>query len=135
MKKSTLLLIALFVVGLTAKAYENNSRYYTSYDGSKYVFVESGIEFSVFPDGEFDFYIPQYVSGISVGVNAGPVNISFNTGYDYDAYVQYDDYGAVIQIENTPVFYDYYGRVSRICLLYTSPSPRDQRGSRMPSSA
>ena len=24
---------------------------------------------------------------------------------------------------------------NRICLLYTSPSPRDQRGSRMPSSA
>ena len=27
------------------------------------------------------------------------------------------------------------GCVSTICLLYTSPSPRDQRGSRMPSSA
>ena len=26
-------------------------------------------------------------------------------------------------------------RQARICLLYTSPSPRDQRGSRMPSSA
>ena len=26
-------------------------------------------------------------------------------------------------------------RVTNICLLYTSPSPRDQRGSRMPSSA
>ena len=26
-------------------------------------------------------------------------------------------------------------RESRDCLLYTSPSPRDQRGSRMPSSA
>ena len=25
--------------------------------------------------------------------------------------------------------------VSKLCLLYTSPSPRDQRGSRMPSSA
>ena len=25
--------------------------------------------------------------------------------------------------------------IDRICLLYTSPSPRDQRGSRMPSSA
>ena len=24
---------------------------------------------------------------------------------------------------------------SNVCLLYTSPSPRDQRGSRMPSSA
>ena len=27
------------------------------------------------------------------------------------------------------------GRSLRACLLYTSPSPRDQRGSRMPSSA
>ena len=26
-------------------------------------------------------------------------------------------------------------RISGTCLLYTSPSPRDQRGSRMPSSA
>ena len=25
--------------------------------------------------------------------------------------------------------------IEKICLLYTSPSPRDQRGSRMPSSA
>ena len=25
--------------------------------------------------------------------------------------------------------------LSQVCLLYTSPSPRDQRGSRMPSSA
>ena len=27
------------------------------------------------------------------------------------------------------------GEVAKGCLLYTSPSPRDQRGSRMPSSA
>ena len=32
-----------------------------------------------------------------------------------------------------PIFQD--NRVYRPCLLYTSPSPRDQRGSRMPSSA
>ena len=30
---------------------------------------------------------------------------------------------------------DAWGRSPEICLLYTSPSPRDQRGSRMPSSA
>ena len=30
---------------------------------------------------------------------------------------------------------EYYKYVHRDCLLYTSPSPRDQRGSRMPSSA
>ena len=29
----------------------------------------------------------------------------------------------------------FYGQLGYICLLYTSPSPRDQRGSRMPSSA
>ena len=28
-----------------------------------------------------------------------------------------------------------YALIGKICLLYTSPSPRDQRGSRMPSSA
>ena len=27
------------------------------------------------------------------------------------------------------------GLPAKVCLLYTSPSPRDQRGSRMPSSA
>ena len=35
-------------------------------------------------------------------------------------------------------FVDYYaetGHQRTTCLLYTSPSPRDQRGSRMPSSA
>ena len=35
--------------------------------------------------------------------------------------------------ETDPYSYDYYGYF--FCLLYTSPSPRDQRGSRMPSSA
>ena len=28
-----------------------------------------------------------------------------------------------------------FAALQRACLLYTSPSPRDQRGSRMPSSA
>ena len=38
--------------------------------------------------------------------------------------------------ENYPEFFrhGFWGR-SRVCLLYTSPSPRDQRGARMPSSA
>ena len=40
--------------------------------------------------------------------------------------------------EQIPVFLDKFGDIINIlksCLLYTSPSPRDQRGSRMPSSA
>ncbi len=116
MKKFALLLIGLLTIGSTtyvAAETTNTVRRGTVYDGSKYIFIENGIEFSVFPDGEFDFYIPQYTEGVSIGVNAGPIGISFNTGFDYDPYVQYDDYGAVIQIENTPLFYDYYGRLTQ----------------------
>ena len=40
------------------------------------------------------------------------------------AYLESEGRAAVVAVE------DYYD-----CLLYTSPSPRDQRGSRMPSSA
>ena len=32
-------------------------------------------------------------------------------------------------------FADYNAMLSEVCLLYTSPSPRDKRQSRMPSSA
>ena len=44
--------------------------------------------------------------------------------------------GAVI-FSGTPILLDSGTALidSRCCLLYTSPSPRDQRGSRMPSSA
>ena len=41
------------------------------------------------------------------------------------------DKGALMASTNAHLSEDVYG----VCLLYTSPSPRDQRGSRMPSSA
>ena len=42
-----------------------------------------------------------------------------------------DHFGKVLPNPDDKVLADHY----QICLLYTSPSPRDQRGSRMPSSA
>jgi hypothetical protein len=81
--------------------------------GNPIIFVENGITFSVYPDGEFDFYIDDRVN-VGANVNFGNTSITFNSGYNYDPYVQYDDYGAVIQVENIPVYYDYYGRVSQI---------------------
>lgn len=80
---------------------------------NSFIFVENGITFSVYPDGEFDFYIDQR-NNINANVNFGNANITFNSGYNYDPYVQYDDYGAVIQVENVPVYYDHYGRVAQI---------------------
>lgn len=77
------------------------------------IFVENGITFSVYPDGEFDFFIdnPNY---LGAAYSRNGVNISFNAGFNYDPWVQYDDYGAILQVENTPVYYDFYGRVNRI---------------------
>ena len=39
------------------------------------------------------------------------------------------------QAKITAEWYRYYGGLADNCLLYTSPSPRDKRQSRMPSSA
>ena len=50
----------------------------------------------------------------------------------YDPNATRSEVGAVVEAA------DGIARVSglpSVCLLYTSPSPRDQRGSRMPSSA
>ena len=90
----------------------NNIRYNNDY-GNSFNFVERGVTFSVFKNGEFDFYINPR-TGLHVGYQGNGVNISYNSGYDYDSYVQYDDFGAIIQVEDIYIDYDYYGRVSRI---------------------
>lgn len=82
--------------------------------GNSFIFMEAGIEFSVFPDGQFDFYMPQYGPNVNVGINRPGFSLSFNTGFNYNPYVQYDSFGAIVQIENTPIYYDFYGRVNQI---------------------
>lgn len=79
-----------------------------------FIFMENGIEFSVFQDGQFDFFIPNYGPNVHAGFGNGNVNFSFNTGFNYNPYVQFDSFGAIIQIENTPIFYDHFGRVNQI---------------------
>ena len=86
-----------------------------------FIFNERGIEFAVFPDGQFDFNILNRRGGVfsgnqidvNVGFN-GQGYVSFNSGYQYDHFIQYDDFGAVIQIQNVAIFYDYFGRVRQI---------------------
>ena len=43
--------------------------------------------------------------------------------------------GLSVVVDEITCIGDMTGSISVSCLLYTSPSPRDQRGSRMPSSA
>ena len=56
--------------------------------------------------------------------NAPPAkgHVLFETGYGPSGLPHIGTFGEV-------------ARTSMVCLLYTSPSPRDQSGSRMPSSA
>ncbi|MBI1287720.1 MAG: hypothetical protein GC178_09095 [Flavobacteriales bacterium] len=108
MKKLTLILMG--VLALTFQSKAHGYSYINSY-ADAIVFDEMGITFAVYPDGEFDFYFAN--SGATT-VSNGYVNATFNSGYNYNPYVQYDDYGAVVQVENVPVFYDWYGRVSQV---------------------
>ncbi|HSQ46122.1 MAG TPA: hypothetical protein VLM44_04290, partial [Lutibacter sp.] len=120
--KTKLLLMATFLFvgfGVQASAFKtdiSSINYYNNDYGDSFTFVERDVTFAIFQNGEFDFYINprNQRGGVNASYQGNGVNISFNSGYDYDMYVQYDDYGAIIQIENIPIYYDYYGRVNRI---------------------
>lgn len=115
MKNKILIFVTFVFVSLTAFASTSTiltKRYYNNY-GDSFNFVERGVTFAVFQNGEFDFYINPR-NDVHVGYQSRNLNISFNAGYNYDAYVQYDNYGAIIQVEDIPIYYDYYGRVDRI---------------------
>jgi hypothetical protein len=119
MKKLAKLVFGFLLMGITSNATTNNFEVsefnnYNRYDGRAYIFEEGGVEFSVFADGQFDFsYVGSNGQQVQVNISSPNANISFNAGHDYELYVQYDDYGAVTQIENVPIYYDNYGRIAQ----------------------
>ena len=63
--------------------------------------------------------------------------MSLNSIEEIASYIVSEGKGILAADESNPTCgkrFDSIG-VESTCLLYTSPSPRDQRGSRMPSSA
>ena len=112
-KLATIFGIILMGFSATATPTKIENHLVRGYDGNAFIFVEQDVEFSVFPDGQFDFIYIGPQKGNQVTISSPNVNISFNSGYNYEAYVQYDSYGAVIQVENVPIYYDEYGRIMR----------------------
>jgi len=86
MKSKLFLIVAFLITSFSVKATTNGTenRYYNE-NGNNFTFVESGITFAVFQNGEFDFYINSR-NGLNIGVRSRNLNISFNLGYNYDAY-------------------------------------------------
>lgn len=115
MKKPILILIALLLGTFTSYTASNAATRPFTYDGSAYIFIEGPVEFSIFPDGQFDFVYLGYDDRgrVNVNINTANININYNSGYNYEPYLQYDDYGAVIQIEDVPIYYDQFGRIVR----------------------
>jgi len=118
--KNLTFIVALFFIGWTASANSDKTNNFFPYNyGEAFIFVEGDVEFAVYTNGEFDFYYNPQFNGHSGNYISSPrENISYNAGYNYDLYVQYDDYGAVIQIEDVPVYYDYYGRIIQAGNVY-----------------
>lgn len=128
MKKITLLVAAFLLAGNAMKASELNftgdeNRNRFSFD-EPISFVERGIEFFVFPNGDFDFNTrPDDSEGTYFFRGAGkkgndkmmerggrPVN--------YGTLIQHDSFGRVRRVGNTFINYDTRDRVSRIGTVY-----------------
>ncbi len=118
--KNLTYIVALFFIGWSASANSAKIMNFFPYNyGEAFIFVEGDVEFAVYRNGEFDFYYnPQFARHSGNNISSSGENISYNAGYNYDLYVQYDDYGAVIQIEDVPVYYDYYGRIIQAGNVY-----------------
>ena len=131
MKRILFLFAGLVALSTTAFAINNTTseaeasinNYVRGY-GNSFIFNEAGIEFSVYADGQFDFYMSNYGPDVNVGINSPGFSLSFNSGFDYNPYLQYDNFGGIIQVENTPIYYDYYGRVNQIGNIFINYNNR-----------
>lgn len=111
MRKIQYSILSLFFI-VASQAHNENHHLHSSYNDA-FIFVEQGIEFAVFRDGQFDFNLPRHRPSFAYSNFYGETLISYNSGYDYSPFLQYDHYGAIIQIEHIPIYYDYYGRIRR----------------------
>ena len=120
MKKITLLVASIFLVGSMANASENPVFSETKFNNQfgfdePIAFFERGIEFFVFPNGDFDFNSrPQDSNGNYHYKTAGRRSVEARIPFNYGVRIEHDSFGRVRRVGNTFINYDFNNRVSRI---------------------
>ncbi len=88
-------------------------------------FVERGVSFYVFPNGEFDFNTHRSVyrrgrrGGVNTTFGAPGVRFNYNSRRaGFGIRIEHDRFGKIRRVGNTFVNYDRFGRVKRIGSVY-----------------
>lgn len=127
MKKITLLVASILLVGNVANATEvikaSGEESRTRYSFDKPIsFVERGIEFFVFPNGDFDFNTrPEDSEGdyfYKTAGKRGAKAVATRRPVNYGTRIEHDSFGRVRRVGNTFINYDSRDRVSRIGTVY-----------------
>jgi hypothetical protein len=118
MKKITFLVASVLMTSSIVNATESQTRF--SFE-EPISFVERGIEFFVFPNGEFDFNTrPEDSQGDYYYKTAGKRGTAVSSGrpINYGVLIAHDSFGRVRRIGNTFINYDNRDRVNRIGTVY-----------------
>ena len=121
--KKLLVLAVLFLGGITAQAntvtdLDHNQQKGIRYNQSQPVtFVQRGIQFFVYTNGEFDFKLPRaHFYGRRGNSNYNAPGTTYGVRYPYrsNRLVRYDHWGNVKQIGRNHIYYNRRGKVNRI---------------------
>jgi hypothetical protein len=83
------------------------------------IFKERGIEFMLFPNGEFDFNTRPAVRPRVNRTSGAPRGMNYGTS-ERGIRIEHDNFGRVRRVGNVYINYDVFGRVKRIGTIYMS---------------
>lgn len=128
MKKIIFLVASIFLMGGTVAnaADRSNSRFPVDFiNADPIVFTERGIEFFIFPDGQFDFNTRPSTGNMyyKQGRRTSAVNKTYGApssvqNRNYGVKVEHDNSGRVRRIGNVMINYDANDRVKRVGSVY-----------------
>ena len=126
MKKITLFAIALFAFSNSVTASEAivSMRAISVAEAEPIVFMERGVEFFVFPDGQFDFNTKPAATGSLYYKNTGRASLNRAHGapgvqvVNRGVRVEHDEFGRVRRVGNVFINYDAHDRIKRIGSVY-----------------